>query len=274
MLNKLEKIHHILEKYPSFAVTFSGGIDSTLLLYLAWQMFPGRVQAVTVLSPTLAATEQRRIAATIAKLSVKHTYLSIDEFANANFVRNDKARCYWCKKNRIEQLSLWAKEHNIAVLLDGSNTDDLGDYRPGMQAAKEAGEIMLSPFLLAEISKAEIRSIAKDRGIEFWDLPSSACLASRIEYGLELNTIRLTQVEAAENFLKQYLSGNIRVRHHGELARIEAAPDELSSIFSPQNRTTILKKFHELGFTYVTVDLAGYQTGSMNLKAEEKIHER
>lgn len=269
MEHKLKKIYELLSKYNSFAVTFSGGIDSMLLLHLAQQMFPGRVCAVTINSPTLAKSERARIDKVVSELQVQHSYLELDELSNIDFRRNDKQRCYYCKRERIMQLQAWAREKDIQVLLDGSNTDDLKDYRPGMRAASEAGESFLSPFLIAGISKQEIRMIAKELGVEFWDLPSSACLASRIEVNVPLTLEDLQRVEAAEVCLKEYLQGIVRLRHHGKIGRIETQPSNFPILLDDQVRESLLFRLKELGYECVTLDLYGYKLGSMNTALTE-----
>lgn len=264
MQEKIQIINELLGKYQKFAITFSGGIDSSLLLYLAVKMYPERTVAVTVNSATLASEERQRIEDFVAKLKVAHTYINIDELQNQAFVANDKNKCYYCKSKRIERLGEWAKQNEVEIMFDGSNTDDLSDYRPGMRAMQEAKDMLASPFLHAKISKAEIRQLAKEYGIEFWDLPSSACLASRIEYGLEITAARLQQVDDAEKILKQHFKGAVRLRHHGLLARIELEPSEFSKLLASDLRQQICKEIKALGFTFVTMDLSGYQTGSMN----------
>lgn len=264
MQQKIQIIQELLSKYQKFAVTFSGGIDSSLLLYLAVKMYPERTLAVTVNSATLATEDRERIDKFVAHLGVEHAYIEIDELENKAFVANDKDKCYYCKSRRIEQLAQWAEQNSVQILFDGSNTDDLSDYRPGMRAMHEAKHLLASPFLQAGISKAEIRQLAKEYGIEFWDLPSSACLASRIEYGLEITAERLQQVDAAEKLLKQYFTGAVRLRHHGMLARIELEAQEFSKLLDPSLRQELSCAIKDLGFTFVTLDMHGYQTGSMN----------
>lgn len=262
--NKIKQIYELLSQYPSFAVTFSGGIDSMLLLYLAHQMFPQKVSAVTIKSPTLSKQERIRIDEIVQMLSVEHEYLDMDELSNSKFVCNDKKRCYYCKLDRVLYLQRWAKLNNIAVLLDGSNVDDLSDYRPGMKAVEEVGDKFVSPFLIAGITKSEIRKIAKNMGIAYWDLPSSACLASRIETGISLTYENLQKVEIAEEYLRQYLPGIVRVRHHGALARIEIPPENFAILLNEEIRSKVLKQLNSIGYKSIVLDLYGYQVGSMN----------
>lgn len=264
MNNKIQIIKDFLAQYQKFAITFSGGIDSSLLLYIAATTYPERTLAVTVSSVTLASEERERIDRFVKQLGVQHTYIDIDELDNLAFVQNDKNKCYYCKSARIAELASWAKSNGVQIMLDGSNTDDLSDYRPGMKAMHEAKELLSSPFLLANMSKADIRATAKEYGIDFWDLPSSACLASRLEYGLEITAERLQQVDAAEKLLKQHFQGAVRLRHHGKLARIELEPAEFERLLDNQLRTEITTAIKAMGFVYVTLDLSGYQTGSMN----------
>lgn len=264
MQKKIQIIQDLFKNYQKFAITFSGGIDSSLLLYMAATMYPERTLAVTINSATLASEERQRIDEFVARLGVQHAYVNIDELQNKSFVANDKDKCYYCKSKRIEQLASWAGENSVQIMFDGSNTDDLSDYRPGMRAMQEAKDLLMSPFLLAKISKTEIRQLAKKYGIEFWDLPSSACLASRIEYGLEITAERLQQVDAVEKILKMHFSGTVRLRHHGLLARIELEPQEFNKLLDTHLRQQLIESIKHLGFTFVTLDLNGYQTGSMN----------
>ena len=261
---ELDKLKKILKDYENFAVMFSGGIDSSLLLYVCHKFYPEKLVAVTILSATLSAVEQKRIDQVVQDLGVKHQYLTFAELDNQDFVKNDKQRCYYCKKARLEQLQKWAEANKIAVFLDGSNTDDLQDYRPGMLAAQEFPELLVSPFLRANINKLTIRILAQKMGIEFWDLPSSACLASRLAYGLEITAARLQQVERIESYLAKIIPGVIRLRHHGDLARIEITPTNFASLLDENLRKLIIQYCQEQGFSYVTLDLQGYQVGSMN----------
>lgn len=269
MNNKIQIIKDFLAQYQKFAITFSGGIDSSLLLYIAAKTYPERTLAVTVSSATLASEERERIDRFVKELGIKHTYIDINELENQAFVKNDKNKCYYCKSARIGELATWAAAQGVQILLDGSNTDDLSDYRPGMKAMHEAKELLASPFLLANMSKADIRATAREYGIDFWDLPSSACLASRLEYGLQITAERLQQVDAAEKLLKQHFQGTVRLRHHDKLARIELEPKDFERLLDNELRTQITNAIKDLGFIYVTLDLSGYQTGSMNKGIEE-----
>lgn len=177
---------------------------------------------------------------------------------------NDKNRCYYCKKFRFTNMCQWAKDNDFPFIIEGSNIDDKGDYRPGMRAIAELHDMVKSPFLEANINKQEIRQIAKKYDLPVWNKPSQACLASRLAYGLELNSERLKQVDAAEAFLRQHIDGQIRVRHHDNLARIEIMPSEYPKLLNEELRSQIYNKLHELGFTFVTFDINGYKMGSQN----------
>ena len=261
---KLEKLKTVLAEYTNLVVMFSGGIDSSLLLYICQKFFPEKLKAITILSATLSAEERTRIEQIVSEIDVEHHYLVSKELENREFVLNDAKRCYYCKKIRLEQLQQWVKNFPNTIFLDGSNTDDLQDYRPGMLAVQEFPGLLISPFLLAGFDKQDIRQLAKQMGIKYWDLPSSACLASRLAYGLEITVERLRQVEQIEKYLATVLTGTIRVRHHGDLARIELNPENFSGALEENLRKQIVKYCKEAGFSYVTLDLQGYQLGSMN----------
>lgn len=268
MQQALIKTNQLKEYFQSHyrysAVTFSGGVDSSLLLYLHFLAFGEQSIAITIDSVTLTTWERERIARLVNKLGVKHFWLQLDETESKDFVANNGERCYYCKKLRIEKLANWAKENNIALLLDGSNIDDLGDYRPGMKVLAEVKDLVASPFIALQISKADIRLLAQVNDLESWNIPSSACLASRIEFGLEITPERLQQVEQGEEFLRKIFGGNVRLRHHDYLARIELENLELKKIIDDHTRNKVYNYIKALGFKFVTIDLLGYSMGSMN----------
>lgn len=250
--------------YQNSAVTFSGGVDSSLLLYLHFLAFGEQSVAITIDSITLTTWERERITRLVQKLGVQHFWLQLDETESEKFVLNDSERCYYCKKLRLEKLAAWAQENNITCLLDGSNIDDLGDYRPGMKALAEVKALATSPFTTLQMGKEEIRFLAKTNELESWNIPSSACLASRIEFGLAITHERLAQIEQAEEFLRKIFDGNVRLRHHDYLARIEMESSELEKIIDDHTRNKVYNYIKDLGFKFVTVDLLGYSMGSMN----------
>lgn len=260
---KEKKLFEILRSYGSAAVALSGGVDSAVLLMAAVRALgAANVAAVTAASELLAAGEMEDAKRCAALAGVPLTILPADDLASPDVVRNDERRCYYCKKRRFEMLVLWAKEHGFERVLDGTNADDAGDYRPGLRAMEELGPFVASPLKEAQWTKRDIREAAKAWGVPVWSKPSAACLASRIEYGIELTKERLCAVEAAEDALRRYIRGQMRVRCHGRLARIEIEPAEFDVFW--QHREELEDAVRAAGFTYVTLDLRGYRMGSQN----------
>ena len=251
------------------AVAFSGGVDSTFLLAASLKALgTEQVTAVTASSATLTQ-EERDDAQRLAKLlGANHVVLDAPEFSNPQFVANTPERCYHCKKARFTALCDWARQENFRWILDGSNVSDLSDYRPGMKALAEL-PMVASPLLELGWTKEEIRAASKEWNLPTWNKASAACLASRLAYGLEITVERLRQVEAAEAFIRRYCNEPIRVRHHGELARIEVTPDVIPLLAAQGVSRDITNEFHRLGFRYVTLDLAGYRSGSLNESIEK-----
>lgn len=263
-MNKQQQLIELLKSYQSVAVAFSGGVDSSVLAKASQIALSDKAIAITATSE-LITTNEISDAQKIANLiGIKHKLFTVDDLADKKFTCNDKMRCYHCHINRFKLLEDFCQKNNYNYLLEGSNEDDKGDYRPGMLALKEF-KLTKSPFLELHITKDEIRQMAKDWNLPVWNKPSSACLASRLIYGLEVTPERLNQVAKAEDILHKFLQGQIRVRHHGDLARIEVETNEVPKLFTNPLRDLIHKEFQKLGFKFITVDLIGYQKGSNNV---------
>jgi pyridinium-3,5-biscarboxylic acid mononucleotide sulfurtransferase len=266
---KLTELEKILVPYGSALVAFSGGVDSSLALAVAARALPQHgVLAVTSNNETYLPSELGLAREFAASLGVEHLVVDTRELDDPNYASNPTNRCYFCKSTLYSDLARLAEEKGYACVVDGANKDDEGDYRPGRKAAKELG--VVSVLSAAGMTKADVREVAKYLGLPTWDKPALACLSSRFPYGQEITPEKLSQVARAEEFLRREDFKQVRVRHHGEIARLEIGPDELERAFAMREK--ISAELRDAGFLYVTLDLAGYKAGSLNaaLKKDRK----
>jgi len=266
---RLTELEEILVPYESALVAFSGGVDSSLALAVAARALPKhRVLAVTSNNETYLPSELDLAREFAESLGVEHLVVNTRELDDPNYASNPTNRCYFCKSTLYTDLAKLAEDRGYACVVDGANKDDEGDYRPGRKAAKELG--VVSVLSEAKMTKADVRELAKYLGLPTWDKPALACLSSRFPYGQEITPEKLSQVARAEEFLRREDFKQVRVRHHGEIARLEIGPDELERAFAMREK--ISAELLDAGFLYVTLDLAGYRAGSLNraLKKDKK----
>jgi uncharacterized protein len=263
LIRKRDRLLQLLAGYGRVGVAFSGGIDSTVVAQAAHLACGQQAIAVTAVSPSLAAGELEESVALAARIGISHRVIQTDEFNNPEYLRNAPDRCYHCKSELYNRLERLLPELDVDVIVNGANLDDRGDFRPGMQAASE--HQVRSPLLEAELSKAEVRELARSWGLPTWDKPASPCLSSRIAYGLAVTPERVERVDAAESFLREQGFRELRVRHEtNDLARIEVPQSELPRFLAGKLRSAVCQKLRALGFRYVTIDLEGFRSGSMN----------
>lgn len=257
---KTDGLKKTLRELDSVVVAYSGGVDSSLLLHMAHEVLGDRAVGVLVVSPLIPDDERAEAEVIARKIGAPLAILEIGDLEDPNILANTPERCYFCKASICDLLKAHAAQHGYRAVVDGSNVDDLGDYRPGQRAARECG--MRSPLQEAGLTKAEIRTLAREAGLPNWDRPSSACLASRIPYGTPITNKALSQVGEAEGMLRDLGLRQLRVRHHGDVARLEILPEDFDTVLA--HRDAIVKALNDLGFTYVTLDLRGFRSGSMN----------
>lgn len=255
-----EAVRDQITRHKAVVVAFSGGADSALLAWIANEVLsPGGAVAVTAISASLAGSELEHCRGLAAAWGLDWRHVETDEFTNPDYLRNDAQRCFHCKQALMDAITPIAAESNATVLL-GVNTDDLGDHRPGQRAAAQRGAAF--PFVEANLSKADVRELSRQLGLETWDKPAAPCLASRLPYGTPVTMRRLSQVERAERVMRELGFGDVRVRHYDETARIEVPDEAFAQVLG--HRKLIVERLQQLGFDYVTIDLEPLRSGNLN----------
>ncbi|MCD6080579.1 MAG: ATP-dependent sacrificial sulfur transferase LarE [Candidatus Omnitrophica bacterium] len=263
---KLQELKNYLEELGSAALAFSGGVDSSFLLKISRQVLRDRIIAVTVFSQVMPEWEIHSARKIARMLNVRHLILET-EIRDKKFLRNDRDRCYWCKKKIFNEVKKIATQLGIGTVIEASTYDDLDDWRPGMSALRELK--VKSPLIEFKFTKKEIRLFSKKLHLPTWDKPSSSCLATRIPYGRRITPDVLNRIASAEKFLLKKGIHQVRVRDYGDLARIEVSPSQISRFSNSKFRKNIVTKFRNLGYRYITLDLEGYRMGSMNMNFRE-----
>lgn len=261
---KLKKLEKILKGMDKVVLAYSGGVDSTFLLKIALNTLgEGNLLAITAKSPTFPRREVSSAREIASRLGAKHRFILSRELQEENFLRNDRDRCYWCKRELFLKLKGIAKERGFGYIIDGSNLDDLADHRPGMRALEELG--VRSPLIEAGFRKQEIRYLSKALKLPTWNKPQLACLASRIAYGVRIDLRILRRIDRIEEFLLNIGFKQVRIRYHGDWVRVEVGREEMGKFFRGNIRGEVVKRLKGLKVKFIVLDLEGYRMGSMNL---------
>jgi uncharacterized protein len=261
-LEKQQRLLNDLARLDSVLVAFSGGADSAYLAWAAHSVLGDRALSVTAVSPSFSAHDREQAAAFVRQIGLRHEFVSTSEFQNPLYVANQGDRCYHCKDELFTRMEALAGERGFAALAYGINADDTRDFRPGHRAAAE--HRVLAPLLDAGMTKADVRQLSRRAGLPTWDRPASACLSSRVAYGMPVTPETLARIERGEDALRRLGFRQFRVRDHGRLARIEIAPEEMERALAPEMTRRFVELFKPLGYDFVTLDLEGYRQGSLN----------
>ncbi|BAY20404.1 ExsB family protein [Calothrix sp. NIES-2100] len=259
---KLEQLKAIFAEMEQALIAYSGGVDSTLVAKIAYDVLGDRALAVTAVSPSLLPEELEDAKIQAATIGIPHQIVQTNEMDNPNYTSNPVNRCYFCKSELHDTLKPLARELGYPYVVDGVNADDLHDYRPGIQAAKERGA--RSPLAEVGVSKMEVRQLSQELSLPWWDKPAQPCLSSRFPYGEEITVAKLQRVGRAEIYLRKLGLKNLRVRSEGDTARIELPPEQIKEFVLTTDLPQVVSAFQEFGFIYVTLDLEGYRSGKLN----------
>ena len=262
LLQKRSDLVNILEQMRSVIVAYSGGVDSAFLAAVANEALGRKALSVTAVSPSLAPSELEEATDLANRIGLNFMTIETNEIERPDYQANNPDRCFFCKDELYTHLVRFAEEESFDSIVNGTNVDDLGDYRPGIEAAKQYG--VRSPLVEAELTKDDIRVLSRDMHLPTWDKPAQACLSSRIPYGTTVTVEALTKIAKAEQFLRSKGFKQLRVRHHETIARIEIEPSDFSAITSEPLRSEINQEFKNIGYSYITLDLDGFRSGSLN----------